>query len=57
VKIISRHFSRRRCEGRSSGFERVELAIDNGGVDSREYRVRLQSDRIWEEHSGGWRRR
>jgi hypothetical protein len=27
------------------------------GVDSEEYRARLQSDRIWDERSGGWRRR
>jgi hypothetical protein len=34
-----------------------QLVMDDGGVDSREYRARLQSERIWEEHSGGWRRR
>jgi hypothetical protein len=27
-----------------------QLAMDDGGVDSREYRARLQSERIWEEH-------
>jgi hypothetical protein len=27
------------------------------GVDSEEYRARLQSDRTWEERTGGWRRR
>jgi hypothetical protein len=32
-----------------------QLAMDDGGVDSREYRARLQSERRWEEHSGAWR--
>jgi len=36
--------SRRRC-------------VRKDGVDSEEYRSRLQSDRIWEERSGGWRQR
>jgi hypothetical protein len=31
-----------------------QLAMDDGGVDSRECRAILQSDRIWEERSGGW---
>jgi hypothetical protein len=31
-----------------------QLPMDDGGVDSRGYRARLQSERIWEECSGGW---
>jgi hypothetical protein len=34
-----------------------QLATDDGGVDSRGYRARLRSERIWEERSRGWRRR
>jgi hypothetical protein len=33
-----------------------QLARDDG-VDSGRYRARLQSERIWEEHSGVWRQR
>jgi hypothetical protein len=40
-----------RVNGESQPFAR-----DNG-MDSVGYRARLQSDKIWEEHSGGWRRR
>jgi hypothetical protein len=29
-----------------------QLVMDDGGVDSRGYRARLQSERIWEERSG-----
>jgi hypothetical protein len=34
-----------------------QLARDDGSVDPRGYRARLQLERIWEKHSGGWRRR
>jgi hypothetical protein len=46
----------RRCrcarEDRSSGGKLQPFTTD-GSVDSRGYRARLQSDKIWEEHSGG----
>jgi hypothetical protein len=28
-----------------------QLVMDDGGMDSRGYRARLQSERTWEEHS------
>jgi hypothetical protein len=31
-----------------------QLAMDDGGVDSRGHRARLQSERIWEERSNFW---
>ena len=32
-----------------------QLARDDGSVDPRGYRARLQLEKIWEERSGGWR--
>ena len=34
-----------------------QLVMDDGGVDSREYRARLQSEKICEERYGGWQQR
>jgi hypothetical protein len=62
VKIL------RRClykvtmrEGRSRGFEDLreggkEQLVRDDGVHSGEYKTRPQSEKIWEERSGGWRR-
>ena len=60
-EILWQCFSARRCariqedrvdlrEGRKE-----QLARDDGSVDPRGYRARLQLEKIWEERSGGWR--
>jgi hypothetical protein len=55
-EILWRCFSWRRCvrEDRMDWREgrKEQLAMDDGCVDSRGYRARLQSERIWEERSG-----
>jgi hypothetical protein len=61
AKILLQCFSKRRYaredrvdlrEGRKE-----QLARDDGSMDSRGYRARLQSERILEEPSGGWQQR
>jgi hypothetical protein len=56
---IFREYEGHQALSQEGRWRRFATLLENleDGVYSRGYKTRLQSDRIWEESSGGWRRR